>query len=463
MKLTKLSLVAALLIGSSAFAIENTKVSGDVNLFYGTEDSDAKDAPDMFNKDASYADVSLQLDLTTDLSEGVSAGAGVTAVSTLGLENNLVSNTWSNSHGTSGSEGASYLDGHQVDDVVWIDEAWIAGTALDTTVKIGRQALDTPLAFTETWGVDTNTFDAAVMINQSIPGTTLVGAWVGKSNGSADDENANYLNGDAKGSLTINDLEASAAGYVSQDGKFNTFAKDGAYAAGIINNSWKPLTVQAWYYDLQGLAQAYWLQADLNIEGILFGAQYANTDLDNIGALADTVGGHLPTGTTTTKADDTSMYSVMLGYEMKDVVTVKAAYSSVTDDGTLGMANTATGSAATVRGQSKMYTEMWWNYGAVSAVGSDSYSVTAEATVGPEIELFAGYYFSDIDPDYNSAAVLNTIFEKQEVTEAVFTVSKSFGPLDTSLAVIWDDYDYEAKTTEDYSATNVQVYLTYNF
>ena len=463
MKLTKLSLVAALLIGSSAFAIENTKVSGDVNLFYGTIDSDAKDAPDMFNKDASYANASLQLDLTTDLSDGVSAGVGLTAVSTLGLENNLVSGTWSNSHGVSGSTGSSYAGGAQVDDAAWVDEAWIAGTALDTTVKVGRQALDTPLAFTETWGVDTNTFDAAVMINQSIPGTTLVGAWVGKSNGSSDDENANYLNGDARGSLTVNDLGGAQAGYVAQDGKFNTFAKDGAYAAGIINNSWKPLTVQAWYYDLQGLAQAYWLQADLNIEGILFGAQYANTDLDNVGALVNTVGGHLPAGTTTSKADDTSMYSVMLGYEMKDVVTVKAAHSSVTDDGTLGMANTATGAAATVGGQSKMYTEMWWNYGAVSAVGSDSYSVTAEATVGPEIELFAGYYFSDIDPDYNSAAVLNTIFEKQEVTEAVFTVSKSFGPLDTSLAVIWDDYDYEAKATEDYSATNVQVYLTYNF
>jgi hypothetical protein len=28
-----------------------------------------------------------------------------------------------------------------------------------------------------------NTFDAAVLINQDIPDTTLVGAWVGKSNG----------------------------------------------------------------------------------------------------------------------------------------------------------------------------------------------------------------------------------------------------------------------------------------
>lgn len=39
MKFTKLSLVAAMLIGSSAFAIENTKVGGDAKLFYHTSDA----------------------------------------------------------------------------------------------------------------------------------------------------------------------------------------------------------------------------------------------------------------------------------------------------------------------------------------------------------------------------------------------------------------------------------------
>jgi len=38
MKFTKMSLVTALLIGSSAFAIENTKVSGDVKLFYSADE-----------------------------------------------------------------------------------------------------------------------------------------------------------------------------------------------------------------------------------------------------------------------------------------------------------------------------------------------------------------------------------------------------------------------------------------
>jgi len=468
MKLTKLSLIAAMLIGSSAFAIENTKVSGDAKLYYGTF-HEASSTNNMFEKESSYGDAALHLGLTTDLTEGVSAGVGMTAVSTMGLENNLVSNTWSNSHGVSVNNGSSFVgtvagtasENIQLDDAFWIDEAWIAGTAFDTTVKVGRQSLDTPLAFTETWGVDTNTFEAAVLINQSIPDTTVVATYIGKSNGSADDQAEGLIfgvnpNGGAQViGGTLNAISRAQAGYVAQDGKFNTFGSDGVYAAGVINNSFKPLTVQAWYYDMQSLAKAYWLQADIKcslVEGLLIGGQYANTEAESANSLYGYLG--LPTPAVGTKVNDTSMYAVMLGFEMKDVFTVKGAYSSVSDDGTLGMANTATGSAATLGGQSKMYTEMWWNYGAVSAVGADSYSLTVEATVGPEIDLFAGYYFSDIDPKGNN--------NSEDVTEIALTASKSFGPLDTSLALIMDDYSYEGVSSDDELYT-VQVYLTYNF
>ena len=344
MKLAKMSLIAALALTSSVYAIDNVKVNGDVKVFYGTMDSDASGAPDMFDQQASYADTALHLGLTADLTEGVSAGISLTAVSTLGLENNLVANTWSNSHTVSGSNGASFVtegaDNLQLDDAMWVDEAWIAGTAFDTTAKLGRQQLDTPLAFTENWGIDTNTFEAVVLINQSIPDTTLVATYIGKSNGASDDEDtqvslANIAAGTAPGATpaeraatlngaTLNGVGRAQAGYVAVDGKFNTFGSNGVYAAGIINNSFKPLTVQAWYYDMQSLAKAYWLQADLNMGGILVGAQYANTDADSIGALVSTYPGTVAAlSPSLTKVDDTTMYSVMLGYEMKDVVAVK--------------------------------------------------------------------------------------------------------------------------------------------
>jgi len=429
MKFTKLSLVAAMLIGSSAFAIDNTKVSGNVKLFYGTMDSDSVDAtyastakgeePGLFDSTGSYGDVAVDLELTTDLTKGVSAGVKATYITTLGLENNIVDNTWSNAHGVTANSAASFAAGQQLDDSMFVGEAWIAGTAFDTTLKVGRQALDTPLAFTESWGVAQNTFEAAVLINQSIPDTTLVGTYVGKSNGSADD---------VETALHLNTISGAQAGYVSVDGKFNTFGSDGVYVAGIINNSIKPLTVQAWYYDLQQLATAYWLQADLNLDGVLAGAQYAVVDADT--------------------TDDDEAYSIMLGYDMKDVATVKVAYSSVDDKGATGyVAN-----VATTTKQSKLYTEMWWYYGLVSSTGADSMSLSVEGSVA-NIDLFAGFYFTDIE----------TPGVDTEVTEVALTASKSYGPVDTTLALLYDDEEDKLAPANDVKTTSLQVYLTYNF
>lgn len=440
MKLAKMSMVAALLLGANAYAIDNVKVNGDAKLYYGTEDrsTDGVTRPDMFDKDASYADVALRLGVTADLSEGISAGATYNAVSTLGLENNLVSGVWSGGHGASASQGANVTPANaevQVDDKSWFSEAWIAGTAGKTTAKVGRQAIDTPLAFTETWSITNNTFEAAVLINQDIPDTTLVGAWIGKSNGIGEDT----WNGTANlGNVT------------SVGGKFNTFATDGAYAAGLINNSFKPLTFQAWYYDVQSVAKAYWLQADIEcslVEGLMIGAQYV--DIDPLDA-----GVNAALGVSGADYKNDTAYSVMLGYAVKDVVTVKAAYSSVDDEGTLGVANVATFGADS-GSDSKLYTEMFWNRGNVSAIGADSYAVTAEGTAAG-IDLFAGYTFADID-------VLGTANDR-EVTEIALTAGKSFGPLDATAALIMDEVDYGVNSTEaDTDATSLQVYLTYNF
>lgn len=446
MKITKLSLIAAMLIGSSAFAIENTKVSGDVKLFYGTMDSDSGtylgNKTSLFDSEGSYGNAAVDLELTTDLTKGVSAGAKGTYVTTLGLENNLVDNTWSNSHAVTANQAASFAGGAQLDDAFYLGELWIAGSAFDTTIKVGRQALDTPLAFTETWGIDQNTFEAAVLINQSIPDTTLIGAYVGKSNGSADDLNTAGIK-TATGLNSVNGYASAAqAGYLSQGGEFNTFGTDGVYVVGAINNSIKPLKLSAWYYSLQQMAEAYWLQADVNVDGILAGAQYTQVDADKL----------IP-GT-----DEDKAYAVMVGYAAKDIVTVKAAYSSVDEKGTIGVANVATGNT-TLDGrngsgaQSKLYTEMWWAYGNVSQTGADSYSLTAETTVA-EINLLAGYYVADIDPN-------GAIDEK--VTEIALVASKSFGPLDTSLALIFDNFEDKATPANDVDATNLQVYLTYNF
>jgi len=388
MKLIKMSLVAALLVGSSAFAIENTKVSGDARLFYSTM---KQGNTDLFNKAEAMAQAGLGLGLTTDLTTGVSAGAHLTVLSTLGLEGQLVDKVWEGTNGTQ--------------DSFWFDEAWLAGTVGKTTGKIGRMQLDTPLVFSETWSIATNTFEAAVLINQDIQDTTLVGAYVGGSNG-----------GDGSGSVIA---PFANVGVVAgaQESNFRQFY-NGAYAIGAINNSYAPLTAQAWYYDATSILTAYWLQADLAIDGIMAGLQY--TAIDPAAA----------------NAKSSDAFAIMLGYEMKDVFTAKISYSKVGKDNKAG-ANLS-GS-----GQSKLYTEGWLNF-VVAYADTTAYNLTVEAPL-------AGYDFGLY------ATMTDTSAANTASTEVTATAARSFGPLDTALAMTYYDKDTQAK------AGTVQAFLTYNF
>jgi hypothetical protein len=430
MKLIKISLTAVILIASSAFAIENTKISGDAKLFYGVIDDTADD---YFDKTGSYGDMGLHLNLATDLKKGVSFSIGMQVVTTLGLENNLVDEGWSGTHGISevtGNTSANHNESLQVDTASWVDEAWIATTALDTTFKIGRQELDTPLAFSETWGVDKNTFEAMVLVNKSFSGTALIAAYVGKSNGSADEEADTLGNGRGREYLGTN----AEAGYVAGGGAFTTFASDGAYSFSVINNSWESLKTQFWYYNMTKLAKAYWLQADLDYDGILVGFQAASTELNDSNYLNNN------------NTNDTSMSSMMLGFK-EETSTLKFAYSIV-GDGVLGMANAATGTSATSGGESKLYTEMWASFGVVSAPGAKSWSITTESISASDVEIFAGYYKSKSKK------------EDKDVTELTFTAAKHFATLETEIAVIFADETVKKVSTE---SSDVQLLLTYKF
>jgi len=399
MKFTKMSLVAALLVGSSAFAIENTKISGDAKLFYGT----TQDTTDLFNKAGSTAQTAVSISVSTDLTKGVSFGGKATALSTLGLEGQLVGNVWEAPNGLSDS----YI----------VNDLWLAATAGKTTVKLGRMELDTPLVFTESWSIVENTFEAAVVINTDIPNTTLVGAYVGGSNGSEDERVASDLSNPH--------TATTAAGVIGAEAANTTFDQfyAGAYAIGVINNSWKPLTAQAWYYNASKNATAYWVQADLNIDGIMLGAQFAGEDLSKVA----------PT------LEANTVYAIMAGYEMKDTFTAKLSYSAVSDD-----AGRGAGSNLAASGQSKLYTEAWWNYGKITQADTTAFNLTVEAPVKDIVDL--GLYATMADCETDTG----------DMTEVTITASHSFGPLDTTAAVVYTD------ANDDKSGT-VQAYLTYNF
>ncbi len=394
MKLIKISLTVAMLIGTSSFAIDNIKVSGDAKLFYSTSDMGDNS---LFDQAGAMGQAGAGLAISADLTDGISAGASTQAISTLGLENNLVGAIWA---------------GSSLQTQWWFSEMWLAATMGKTTAKVGRQYLDTPFAFTETWNIASNSFDAAVLLNTDMPNTTIVGAWVGKHNGA--------------GSFAVVNSTVDANG--AQTDSFKTFGKSGAYAAGIINNSYKPLTVQAWYYDVVQVAHAYWLQADLSMNGIVAGVQYGA--IDTTGIYDD--------------KDDSSAVALKVGYEANDYA-ISGAYSQTDSKGFLDIANVATGNNGGA--QSKLYTEAWWNFGYVGSADNKAFNITGSYDAGV---VGVAAYYTMVD------------FDKKEADMSEFTLelTKSYGALDTALVYVMTDAD----DVNDGDAFNtLQVYLIYNF
>ena len=337
MKLGKLSLVAVMALGTSAFAIDNVKVNGDVKVIYQSNDVDGS-AFDMFDQGASAAGVGLRVGATADLTSGVSAGVEGQAFSTLGLENNLVS---------------AVMATGQVNDASAASQAWIAATLGKTTVKIGRQELATPLAFTEKWNVVNNTFDAAVVLNNDLPETTLVGAWVGKHNGMG-------------GTGTLINSSGQTASLTNTP--YKTFGASGAYAAGAVTKLIPNTTAQAWYYNVTDVADAVWLQADAKVAGMVsVGAQYAQMD-PNAAALKDS-----------------KIWALKAGVDVSGV-NLYAAYSSADKDGTLGFANVSTGDKTMIyTGLDSIYMD-----GIVTRPGTDAIKVGASATLAG-VKVAAAY------------------------------------------------------------------------
>ncbi len=462
MKLVKMSLVAAMVMGASAFAIDNVKVSGDAKLYYGTSNASTTGSggtiqpataggsqSGLFSKNNSAGDTAVRIGATGDLMKGVSFGVTGYAVSSLGLENNLVSNTWTGAHGVTGNGSSATA---QVDTTAWIGEMWMAATLGKTTVKIGRMELDTPFAYSEKWSVVPNTFEAAVVINQDLPDTTLVGAWVGKGNG----QNT-LLNGTTGLGIDNTTGVIGIDGIIGKGANQNTFGNDGAYAVAAVNNSFKPLTAQAWYYNVVNVADAYWLQADIAcslVKDLKIGAQYAN--MSPKGELKRIVN-------TLPQSDikDSSAYAAKIGYEGVKNLKVSAAYSKVDKDGTLKIANVATNNLSAA--QSKLYTEAYWNYGYVGAPDARTYTFAGEYNAG-----FATLGAQYTDVSIGTTSTLTQLVGKSDtkMKEAALYASKSFGALDATLVYFStkaDDQNIKAGATNGSRYDSVLAMLQLNF
>jgi hypothetical protein len=246
--------------------------------------------------------------------------------STMGLETNTVSTARTNTNGTTAGNGELFTS-----------EMYISFPLIANTItKIGKMELQTPLAFTETWNAVPNTFNGALLVNNSIENLTLVLAYLGQSN--------------TTGTAITGEVSSAYFG--------------GAYAL-VGHYKTDAFGANAYLYNVQnvgatvGNVQAVWIDANTKIGGLGIEGMVVNMDPQ----LA---------GTTSTSA-----YAGKVSTDISGIK-VMAAYSTVKDNGTLAVGNTATGSK-----KSKLPTEGVYTDGKyVAQPGSDAWKVKGSTKFG---------------------------------------------------------------------------------
>jgi len=363
MKITKLSIAALAVVGfaSSATAMDLSSVTAKpfagVKLYYEATDMNGND---LFDQASASGQALANVGVTGKFDSCWGYGFEYMVADTLGLENNVVG----------GVRMGAGTDDDALDTHDWASQAYVTYSPCDTilsntTFKIGRQYLDTPLAFTERWNLAPNSFDAIVALNQDIKNVTLVGAYVGRGNG----------------------LKVA----VSDADRFQGYSPvhRGAYAVGALTNFVEGLPVNVWYYNVVGAADAVWADATYTYK-------MADDMAFNLGAQ---YGSMMPKGALD-GADDTDGYAVKIGTKI-GMFDVMAAYSTVDEaTGGLPLANTATNFKKT-----KLYTAGIYTDGTGVAVpGSDAYKVKAAANVAGVGKFIAQYVVCEND---NNQAMQN--------------------------------------------------------
>ena len=310
--------VATMALSTAAAALEDIKVNGQAKVWYETNNAATNE---MFSKTNSSGEVVFKLGMTGKQGN-VGFGATVYQTSSMGLENTLVNTTRTNTTNLGAGAGEMFTGEMYV----------TVPVGAKTLLKVGKQELDTPLAFTERWNAVPNTFNAAVAINNSFDNLTLIGAFVGQDN---------------------------AASW-KVDGEVNeAYLGTSVYAfAGLYKND--NIAVNAWYYDLNSIAAAYWVDAGMNISGVDVKAYAAMIDPD-----------------ANVAADSTTAYALSASTKISGI-SVFGAASKVSDKGAIAIANTSTNYKKTKLPTAGVYTDGVY----VAQMGSKAFKIKASGKLG---------------------------------------------------------------------------------
>ena len=346
------------------------------------------------------AGVSLKAE-NKDIIGGLGAGVKLVGVGTLGLEEDVVSNVMQTADGS--------LNGGA------ITELYLTYGIGNTLIKVGRQTLPkalSPLAFSESWNVFENTFEAALIVNSDIPNTTLVGAYV-------------------RGHNTHTDLNDFNAGLLGDDGAFMLTA---AYADAF------NVTGTAYYLpDVANSGEdlmALWVDAGFNVSDFNIGVQggYYTSDLF---------------------ADDTYAVGAKFGANF-DPVTVGAAVTWVNDGG-IGITNLANpyalGEVNGVFGDNALYT--------TSPLGSNvlfNFSDATTVSLNGSIALPVGTLIALAD--YSDMGDTTAMYEGN-FYEAALAYNVVLGDLDLTAGVVHQSLNPDVGN--DQTNTLIRAVARYNF
>ena len=352
------------------------------------------------------ASAGLQVTATNkDLGSGFGAGFQLTGVSSLGLEEDIVSGLVQNAGGLNDAA---------------ITQAYVTYASGNTSVKYGRQELPqslSPFAFSEGWNAYKNTFEALLVVNSDIKDTTLVFASVSEHNNS------------------VGDLTAFS--------DFHT-AEGPAYMITAQNKSLKGVTLTGSYYTIPNAvwagggyatdAEALWLDAGFKIGEASVGLQ----------------GGYIG-GLSLPGTDDTTAFGAKVSGKI-DKFSYSLAFST-TDDGTLNLANLAGAGVKT-----PLYTQGILNQNVIKR-DSDSFKATIamDAMGGKFIGAF-------LTSDMGSTALASTfglgVGGAGTYNEYEFIYKKSLAKnIQTFTAFIIQNDD---RQTDDYQ-NFVRFWVKYNF
>jgi hypothetical protein len=315
-----------------------------------------------------------------------------------------------------------------------ITQAYLTYVMDNTTVKVGRQELPkslSPFAFSETWNVFKNTFDAAVIINGDLPDTTLVGAYVARNNNIAGPLSTfNKTNGD-DGVFMLTAQNKSIEGLTLTGSLY--------YAANFADNN---TVLNAALGNTGNEAMIVWGSAEYvmgDYYAAVQGGQIMDDDLatagsDNLTGFGGKIGGTF------------GMFSAEL------------AYSSVDDKGHPTEVNLVNFGGV----KTPLYTQMILNQNAISR---DSDTIVARVSADTEYGKFALAY--DVST-LGRTARTGTLMPATQVNVADATYTELDVTYSTKIAENTDIFAAFIMQTDDRYATDdaqntVRVWARYNF